>query len=82
MHLKENTLFDIDLGFKAYEGVQWLSSRVLDHGAAGLCLIGVTALCPSAKHINPSLVLVQPRNIHPPDPYITERSLMGRKESI
>ena len=49
-----------------------------DRGAAGSSLTGVTALCPSARHINPSLVLVQPRKTHP---YITERLLMGRKES-
>ena len=33
---------------------------------------------PYARHIYPSLVLVKPRKIHP---YITERLLMGRKES-
>ena len=49
-----------------------------DRGAAGLSLTGVIALCPCARHINPSLVLVQPRKTHP---YITERLLMGRKES-
>ena len=38
----------------------------------------VTALCPSARHINPSLELVQPRKTHP---FITERLLMGCKES-
>ena len=32
-----------------------------DRGAAGSSLIGVTALCPWARHINPSLVLVQPK---------------------
>ena len=39
-----------------------------------------TSLCcdPWARHIYPSLVLVQPRKIRP---YITERLLMGRKES-
>ena len=31
-----------------------------------------------SKNINPSLVLVQPRKTHP---FITERLLMGRKES-
>ena len=31
-----------------------------------------------SKSINPSLVLVQPRKTHP---FITERLLMGRKES-
>ena len=31
-----------------------------------------------SKNINPSLVLVQPRKIRP---FITERLLMGRKES-
>ena len=49
-----------------------------DQGAAGSSLSGVTALCPSARHINPSLVLVQPRKTHP---YITEKLLMGRTES-
>ena len=49
-----------------------------DRGAAGSSLTGVTALCRRARHINPSLVLVQPRKTHP---YITERLLMGRKES-
>ena len=49
-----------------------------DRKAAGSSLTGVTALCPWARHINPSLVLVQPRKTRP---YITERLLMGRKES-
>ena len=44
----------------------------------GSSLTGVTALCPWARHINPSLVLVQPRET---PPYITERLLMGCKES-
>ena len=35
-------------------------------------------LVSSGKNINPSLVLVQPRKTRP---YITERLLMGRKES-
>ena len=39
---------------------------------------GVTTSCPRARHINPSLVLVQPRKSHP---YITERLFTGRKES-
>ena len=49
-----------------------------DQGAAGLSLTGVAALCPWAGHINPSLVLVQPRKTRP---FITERLLMGCKES-
>ena len=49
-----------------------------DWEAAGSSLTSATALCPWARHINPSLVLVQPRKTHP---YITERLLMGRKES-
>ena len=49
-----------------------------DQRAAGSSLSGVTALCISARHINPSLVLVQPRKIRS---YITERLLMGCKES-
>ena len=47
-------------------------------GAAGWSLTGVTALCPWARQVNPSLVLVQPRKTCP---FITERLLMGRKES-
>ena len=50
-----------------------------DRGAAGSSLTGVTALWSLSKtHTYPSLVLVQPRNTRP---YITERLLMGRKES-
>ena len=49
-----------------------------DRGAAGSRLTGVTALCPCARHINPVLVLVQPSKTRP---YITEKLLMGRKES-
>ena len=49
-----------------------------DWGAAGSSLTGVTVLCPWARHINPSLVLVQPRKTCP---YIIERLLMGCKES-
>ena len=49
-----------------------------DRRSAGLSLTDVTALCPWARHINPSLVLVQPRKTRP---FITERLLMGRKES-
>ena len=47
-------------------------------GSAGSSLNWVTALCPWARHINPSLVLVQPRKTCP---FITERLLMGLKES-
>ena len=60
--------------------MQWLSGRVLDLRLKdpSSSLTGVTALCPSARHIYPSLVLVQPRKTQP---YITERLLMGRKET-
>ena len=50
-----------------------------DLGAAGSSLTGLTVLCPQSKNINPSLVLVQPRKTRP---FITERLLMGHKESI
>ena len=49
-----------------------------DRGAAGLepqrhhCVLSLS------KNINPSLVLVQPRRTRP---FITERLLIGRKES-
>ena len=62
------------------EGAQWLSGRVLDSRPKGRgfephrrhCLVSLS------KNINPSLVLVQPRKTRP---FITERLLMGRKES-
>ena len=61
-------------------GVQWLSGRVLDWRMRGRglkphrghCLVSLS------KSINPCLVLVQPRKTHP---FITERLLMGPKES-
>ena len=61
-------------------GAQWLSGRVLDlrlrgHGFKPHRRHWGVAL---SKNINPSLVLVQPRKTHP---FITERLLMGRKES-
>ena len=49
-----------------------------DRWALGSSLTGVTTLCPWARHIYPSLVLAQPRKTCPS---ITERLLMGRKES-
>ena len=60
--------------------IQWLSGRVLDSRWRGpdSRLTSVTALCPCARHIYPSLVLVQPRKTFP---FIAERFLMGRKES-
>ena len=59
------------------KGAQWLSGWVLDlrrrgHGFEPHCVY------PWARHINPSLVLVQPRKTRP---FITERLLMGRKDS-
>ena len=62
-------------------GAQWLSGRVLDLRPKGRefeprrrhCVVSLS------KNINPSLILVQPRKTRP---FITERLLMGRKESI
>ena len=61
-------------------GAQWLSGRVLDSRPKGRgfephrrhCIVSLS------KNINPSLVLVQPRKTRP---FITERLLMGHKES-
>ena len=61
-------------------GAQWLSGRVLDSRLMGRgfephrrhCVVSLS------KNINPSLVLVQPRKTCP---FITERLLMGCKES-
>ena len=62
------------------QGAQWLSGRVIDSRPRGRgfephrrhCVVSLS------KNINPSLVLVQPRKTRP---FITERLLMGRKES-
>ena len=62
-------------------GVQWLSGRVLDSRPKGRGFRASPASLrcgPWARHIYPCLVLVQPRKTRP---YITERLLMGRKES-
>ena len=42
-----------------------VESLTRDPGAAGLSPIGVTVLCPWARHIYPSLVLYQPRKTRP-----------------
>ena len=62
------------------KGAQWLSGRVLDSRPKGRefephrrhCVVSLS------KNINPSLGLVQPRKTRS---FITERLLMGRKES-
>ena len=61
-------------------GAQWLNGGVLGLRLKGWgsSLTGVTALCHWARHINPSLVLVQPRKTRP---YITERLLMEHKNN-
>ena len=61
-------------------GLQWLSGRVLDSRPRGHrfqpnqrhCIVSLS------KNINPSLVLIQTRKTRP---FITERLLMGCKES-
>ena len=61
-------------------GTQWLSGRVLDLRPRDLGLEPHRRHCvvSLSKIINPSLVLVQPRKTRP---FITERLLMGCKES-
>ena len=62
------------------KGAQWISGKVHDSSSRGRgfephrrhCVVFLS------KAINPSLVLVQHRKNRP---YITERLLMGRKES-
>ena len=61
-------------------GTQWFSGRALDSRPKGSgfephrrhCVVSLS------KSINPSLVLVQTRKTRP---FITERLMMGRKES-
>ena len=65
---------------RSVQGAQWLSGRVLDSRPKGRgfeshrrhCVVSLS------NNINPSLALVQPRKTRP---FITERLLMGRKES-
>ena len=66
--------------YMIFQGALWLSGRVLNSRPKGPgfephrrhCVVSLS------KNINPSLVLVQPRKTRP---FITERLLMGRKES-
>ena len=63
-------------------GAQWLNIRVFDprpiQAVASSSITGVTVLCPCARHINPCLVLVQPRTTRPD---ITKKCFLGHKES-
>ena len=61
-------------------GVQWLSGSVLDSRPRGRGFVPHQGHCivSLSKNINPNIVLVQPRKTRP---FITERLLMGRKES-
>ena len=54
-----------------------IESLTRDRRAAGLSRVSLRC-GPLARHIYPSLVLVEPRKTLP---YITERLLIGRKES-
>ena len=59
-------------------GTQWLNGRVLDLRSRGRGFEPHPRHCDVSlsKNINPSVVLVQPRETRP---YITETLLMGRK---
>ena len=61
-------------------GAQWFSGRVLDSRPRARWLEPYPRHCvvSLSKNINPSLVLVQPRKTRP---CLTERLLLGRKES-
>ena len=67
-------------GLEPHQRAQWLSGRVLDSRPRGRGLEPHWRHCvvSLSKTHYPSLVLVQPRKTRP---YITERLLMGRKES-
>ena len=71
---------------KGIRGVQWLRGSMLDLRQRDrgfdphrrYCVVSLS------KNINPSLVLVEPRKTCPfinEDPFISERLLMGRKET-
>ena len=65
---------------KNQSGAQWLSGKVLDSRPRGRGFEPHRRHCDVSlsKNINPSLVVVQHRKTRP---FITERLLMGRKES-
>ena len=75
-----NTVTPCNKFYKIQSGAQWLSGRVLGSRPKGRgfephqrhCVVSLS------KNINPCLVLVQPRKTRP---FITERLLMGLKES-
>ena len=74
-----NLSFKLEMGYILLsQGTQWLSDTVLDSTDGPRVQASPASLrCgPSAKHIYPSLVLVQPRKTLP---CFTERLLMGRK---
>ena len=57
---------------------QWLSAGLKTDGPRVRASLASLHCGPSARHIYPSLVLVQPRKTCP---CLTERLLVGRKES-
>ena len=82
--LNDVTIIDISaLRMVKLQGVERSCSVVecstWDRGAAGSSLTGITVLCPWARHINPSLVLVQPRKT---SPFITERVLTSAGKGL
>ena len=76
----EYSFYNITEFYNKVKGVQWRSGRVLDSRPSGCGFEPHRRLCVVSlrKNIYPSLVLVQPRKT---SPFITERLLMGRKES-
>ena len=78
---EKDKLYCFIFRIKIQLGAQWLSGRVLESRLSGRgsephrrhCVVSLS------KNINPSFVLVQPRKTHL---FITERLMMGRKESI
>ena len=78
--LRKKSVYQHILDNSKLEGVQWLSGRVLASRPKGRgfehhrhhCVVSLS------KNINPSFILVQPWKTRL---YITERLLMGRKES-
>ena len=75
-HLKSNGTFNNH----GHLGAQWLNGRVLDSKLKGSGFEPHRRHCALSlsKSIDPSLVLIKSRKTRP---YITERMLMGRKES-
>ena len=72
--------FKLKIFYTAYSVLEWVIRMCPDDliWVYRLLILSLCCVLEQARHINPSLLLVQ---LSKPRPFITERLLMGRKES-